>query len=140
MTDIEKLIFYYGENLNEIQFDGYISGYHCKITRDKFSKHLCGYVNVPKQKYLKIDEKIQCHGGITFWKEETDNITLGFDCAHAGDLTALNLGIFQNCEYRTVKYVKGELYKIILQIENQKIAQSIEIKKSKVGIRCLMDF
>ena len=70
-------------------------GYKCLIVRHPEFGHLCGYVGIPEgHKYYKKhydDVPLEVHGGLTFsdfWEDENDNLWyLGFDCAHAWDLS-----------------------------------------------------
>jgi hypothetical protein len=109
-TSDEKLKYLgYGEWVEEcdkITFD-YL-GYECMVHRmlqqepcspsHCFGGHLCGYVRIPNdhvfygKEYMEV---IYCHGGITYNDfnkvSELKNLLpehrIGFDCAHATDIT-----------------------------------------------------
>lgn len=55
-----------------------------------FGGFLCGYVKIPIDHpcYLKQynDMDIECHGGLTFGKMDSDGHWIGFDCAHMNDI------------------------------------------------------
>lgn len=77
------------------------NGIECKIIRvlvfeingEAFGGHLCGYCSLPKghpwenKGIFEIEAEV--HGGITFSEEniESKDWIIGFDCAHAGDIT-----------------------------------------------------
>lgn len=88
MTNQER----YEEDLKIIPGGGskayVIDGFNACIRRHEYIGHLCGYVEVPEELSVNIDE-INCHGGITFndnWSEfPTNGHYIGFDCMHFGD-------------------------------------------------------
>jgi len=71
-------------------------GYPCEV-RMTHLFHRCGYVKVPKghPAYGKgwnddIIDMLSVHGGVTYAADEEDGYwTLGFDCAHMGDMPDL---------------------------------------------------
>lgn len=85
--------------------------------------HWCGYVTIPPS-YPEFDyDVIECHGGITFQEENDMGVTIGFDCAHSGDLTRLhtdNLTFiqlqFENSVYRDKEYVVDNVNNMVSQI------------------------
>jgi hypothetical protein len=96
MTETDLLIFTYRDH-------------QCKILRTAIkdfpeSTHiyggfLCGYVLMPNNhpyfnKYYG-DLDIECHGDLTY----CENGWIGFDCAHAGDLTPSNEKIMKENDY-----------------------------------------
>lgn len=104
----------------------------CIIKRNKAMGHLCGYVGLkPRNQYYKVDlteaeSQPHVHGGVTWcsFSQELDRIAgvnhkpcwwVGFDCAHSGDYRPYshsNLNVFGQEQYRTVQYVKDEIYKL----------------------------
>lgn len=85
-------------------------GFKCSILRtvveetngDKFGGFLCGYVEVPQDHPWAQSDKypdVQIHGGITCFEKSENGKTVGFDCAHSGDL-APSFEIFRK-RYRT---------------------------------------
>jgi len=74
------------------------TGYRCFIQRHLELKHLCGYVELPKEHklYGSFSEKnfynIEVHGRVTYtgrreFKQQNyiADYVVGFDCGHAGD-------------------------------------------------------
>jgi hypothetical protein len=78
-------------------------GYTCRVKRiikyettdECFGGHLCGYVDLPEDHpwFGKgyDDIEVEIHGGLTYAEprksDDEDNLyTIGFDCAHYGDL------------------------------------------------------
>jgi hypothetical protein len=118
-------------------------GYDCLIQRVNHRPvhnpqdclgHLCGYVDLPKgHKYYgkQYDEiPLDVHGGLTYAEGKKNNVwTIGFDCAHFGDLIP---GIYElrlhggplygiNFDrdddiYRTVSFVENELKSLVDQL------------------------
>lgn len=119
--------------------------YKCMIRRIEDMGHLCGYVAIPKghilykKSYTEIEEEYDLivHGGLTFsdffGKPEIDPNAydnrwyIGFDCAHAGDLTP-NMyvkfpQIYHECDlihregiYKDMEYVTEECKSLVDQI------------------------
>lgn len=96
-------------------------GYHCLIFEMPVMRHLCGYVEIPKdhvcsgKEYDAIDFNV--HGGLTFGGtlEDLDGYFLGFDCAHYGDLVP---GMaYQTGVYRDEDFVTEELKKLVGQLK-----------------------
>lgn len=136
---------------DKVQFVDEATGLPCLIVRN-FGGALCGYVGVPQTHpaYGKHYDDPECggfdvHGGITFTGKcnpseeasrsichvvspgEDDNVWwLGFDCAHAFDMTPANadwmatLGLPGDLggggEYRDIGYVKGEIARLAKQL------------------------
>lgn len=111
------------------------SGYKCRITRNKTTGTLCGYVGIPKEhKFWGVgyddgnDEMYaiqdDIHGGLTYAQEGDDGWWyFGFDTAHAEDFTPaiveLLIGLgreaddmrFQDCmKYKTWEFVDDQIY------------------------------
>lgn len=101
--------------------------------------HLCGYVGVPKgHPYFKkgydyayeMDDKIECHGGLTYagYLEKNERVGwedhwfLGFDCAHAGDIVpSLNIDFGEEgSTYKDENFVRAEIKKLAKQIARAK--------------------
>lgn len=65
-------------------------GYPCEVLRELESGHLCGYVTVPDGHpwFGRGDEDldVETHHGITYSAASPAGWTLGFDCAHYGDM------------------------------------------------------
>ncbi len=95
-------------------------GIKYEIVRHEHLGHLCGYLHyMPKNEKERDIIENNFHGGITY---ENDGV-IGFDCAHASDLSLLkieldkkfgfNMPKFLNPEYRTMQYVEDILKKTI---------------------------
>lgn len=92
------------------------NGFNCYVVLRNMGKstYRCGYVQVPENMAINIEE-IACHGGITYAHKEAPSPLeiddknkwyIGFDCAHAFDTT----------DYWTMSRVSGELRHIVEQI------------------------
>lgn len=123
------------------------SGLPCLIVRGP-SGALCGYVGVgEKHPYFKKDYNdvpVEVHGGLTFadhcclereegichiWHGDGERWWLGFDCAHAWDLSPKSeykleqMGFYKdrkrrvtNDVYRNLAYVKAEVESLAAQL------------------------
>lgn len=102
------------------------AGLKCVVIRHDSMKHLCGYVEIPKEHPLFEQTSIwdfpyEVHGGITFvdkLKQDPDSKYIGFDCAHLHDFIP---GAGENFNgrssvYRDFEYVKGEAKALAEQI------------------------
>jgi hypothetical protein len=115
-------------------------GFPCLMSRHPTAGHWCGYIGVTKdhpwfnKSYDDVDASV--HGGLTYaalceghichvpQESEDPNVWwLGFDCAHAGDmspgirgmLTGFGLEGAYRESYRNVDYVKAEVAELIKQ-------------------------
>ena len=113
------------------------SGYKCRITRNKTTGTLCGYVGIPKEhrfwgkSYHRDDEEIDAistdvHGGLTYSGEGDDGWWyFGFDTAHHDDFTPKIVELlistnyefkdnglrFHDCmNYKTWEFVEDQIY------------------------------
>lgn len=132
---------------DKVQWQDEATGLPCLIVRGP-SGGLCGYVGVsPGHRYYGVDYgdiAVRVHGGLTFagacqGKEyesrgvchvpgegDPDHVYwLGFDCAHAGDLSpahanvlaAFGLATFTtDDQYRNIDYVKAEVAQMAQQL------------------------
>lgn len=107
-------------------------GFECLIRLAEWSGHLNGYVKIPKthpayfKDYDELD--IECHGGLSFSGFLTDRKGerkwyIGFDCAHAGDLTPriseqfpISNLLFGYEIWRDEEYVTDNLKNIVQQL------------------------
>jgi len=114
-------------------------GFKCLIVRQPESKHLCGYVGLPRwhpyygRDYDDID--VDVHGGLTFSREGIGETWdkgfwyLGFDCAHGGDLIpghtkfSKKLGLELGEVYRNIEYVRKETMQLAEQMTATAIAE-----------------
>ena len=111
-----------------------VSGYKCRISRNKHMGTLCGYVGIPKEhsfwgvsyeeSHVELSEiEVDVHGGITYSAEGDDGWWyFGFDTSHMDDfapkmvetLIAVRGGSdsrFYDCmEYRTWEYVEDQVF------------------------------
>jgi hypothetical protein len=92
---------------------------------------LCGYVEIPKshqlhQKRKKLERKIDCHGGLTFFGDGSQvglpfDFTVGFDCGHGFDYIPQFADLYirdaVEAQYRDEEYVINELQSIVKQLE-----------------------
>lgn len=114
------------------------TGYRCFIRRNPELKHLCGYVELPKEHKLygkdyinneEIFNEIDVHGGVTYTGEirfKQQNYTIeyvvGFDCGHAGDYspyswsTAISKALPYET-YKDIEYVTNECKNLAKQLK-----------------------
>jgi hypothetical protein len=116
------------EWMNEPDFKEFEhAGLKCKIIRQAWSGHLCGYVQVPKDHVhygvSYNDVEYEVHGGLTFSgfiKQDEDNYYFGFDCAHAWDICPerVEQGDYWPSDgvYRNIAYVENECRHLAAQI------------------------
>ena len=109
-------------------------GYPCVILFMSMG-HRCGYVGISENdRYLigDVEEKIDCHGSITYGpcynlhlQNDTDKVWIGFDCAHFGDGADIkkakryfkkDVSMFRGGTVRTLKFCKQECKHIVDQI------------------------
>lgn len=121
-----------------LEFIDESTGYRCFIQRHPELKHLCGYVELPKEHKLygkdnmdneEIFNEIDVHGGVTYTNEirfKQQNYTIdyvvGFDCAHAGDYSPFFLPwgmnkIIWNDTYKDIEYVTNECKKLAKKLK-----------------------
>jgi hypothetical protein len=114
-------------------WEGEESGLHCRIVRQSWSGHLCGYVGVTKdhplfaRDYNNCPGDIECHGGLTFsghFKDSDESIWyFGFDCAHSGDLAPYQYERgdlpYEGETYKTIDYVKSEILALALRLSQE---------------------
>ncbi|MGL5716241.1 MAG: hypothetical protein ACRCX2_24700 [Paraclostridium sp.] len=121
-----------------LEFIDESTGYKCFIQRHPELKHLCGYVELPKEHKLygkdnmdneEIFNEIDVHGGVTYTNEirfKQQNYTIdyvvGFDCAHAGDYLPFFLPwgmnkIIWNDTYKDIEYVTNECKKLAKKLK-----------------------
>jgi hypothetical protein len=106
-------------------------GLLCIIQRHSSLKHLCGYVRVPNKNHpwanaTYDDIGAEVHGGLTFGGPLThlrgipSEYWVGFDCAHAGDLSPGMFDILPNYRpdgcYRDIDYVKAQCEHLAQQL------------------------
>jgi len=110
-----------------VEFIDEDTGYKCFIQRHPELKHLCGYVELPKEHKLygifSEEEDFEVHGGVTYTgKREFEqpnyiaDYVLGFDCGHAGDLVP-GVKIFHEEVYRDIEYVTNECKNLAKQLK-----------------------
>jgi hypothetical protein len=108
------------------------TGYKCFIQRHPELKHLCGYVELPKEHklYVSFSEEnfynIKVHGGVTYtgrrkFKQQnyTADYVVGFDCGHDGDLVPYlyDHNPFIGGSYKDIEYVTNECQKLAKQLK-----------------------
>lgn len=118
---------------------GYRCFIRCFIQRHPEFKHLCGYVELPKEHKLygkdnmdneEIFNEIDVHGGVTYtgeirFKQQdyTIDYVVGFDCAHAGDYSPYFLPFLgmnkriANETYKDIEYVTNECKNLAKQLK-----------------------
>ncbi len=124
-------------------------GYKCEILRMKETLHLCGYVTVPKHHnavnnffsfndegqtgYWNID--VSVHGGLTFgrYDKEKEELTLGFDCAHSGDICPgyQTATWFPGSTYKNIDYVRGEIKQLVNQLKTLPLCEHAKLKQDR---------
>lgn len=122
-----------------LEFIDESTGYRCFIQRHPELKHLCGYVELPKEHKLygkdnmdneEIFNEIDVHGGVTYtgeirFKQQdyTIDYVVGFDCAHAGDYSPYFLPFLgmnkriANETYKDIEYVTNECKNLAKQLK-----------------------
>lgn len=122
-----------------LEFIDESTGYRCFIQRHPEFKHLCGYVELPKEHKLygkdymdneEIFNEIDVHGGVTYtgeirFKQQdyTIDYVVGFDCAHAGDYSPYFLPFLgmnkriANETYKDIEYVTNECKNLAKQLK-----------------------
>jgi len=98
-------------------------GLPCAIRRTDDIGHLCGYVGIPADHPVAgtpyTDLPLRVHGGLTYSKPGDGDYLpeghwwVGFDCAHAGDITPATTSVCADRsaideEYRSMEYVRRE--------------------------------
>jgi hypothetical protein len=127
---------------DKVQWPDEATGLPCLAVRHQSSGHWCGYVGVGSDhRYYGInydDCQVEVHGGLTFASHcqpggfESSGVChlpepgesgevwwLGFDCAHAWDLSPWYQARGLNCPldvYRTLDYVKDECKSLAAQL------------------------
>jgi hypothetical protein len=101
-------------------------GYRCRVVRNCETGTLCGYVELPADFPLEFADEgdIRAHGGITFCGKHNDGDStwVGFDCAHAWDVSPLIVGMSggmlssEDASYKNVEFVKKECREIVEQL------------------------
>ena len=137
------------ELINKIIFIDEATNLECFITRQQ-AGHLCGYVILPPEHPLHgkdytdpIFNTIDVHGGLTYGgnHQPIGKFALGFDCAHAGDLSPFlqlqKLNPFVDV-YRNITYVKEECRKLARQLQN--IVNETELLKHTKLLKHIENF
>ncbi len=126
---------------DELRWIDDTTGYSCVILRHPFLHHLCGYVGVfPWHPAYGLGynhdliAKTDVHGGLTYAgdglrnESSGDEWWLGFDCAHGGDLVPVmreeqfaDLGLMDQCTYRTIEYVRKECTSLAQQLKQLEV-------------------
>ena len=124
---------------DKIQWVDSATNLDCLMVRNRMGCW-CGYVGIPEshslfgQGYDDVD--VEAHGGLTFAdtcdEEGPEHASichvpfpgrtaliwwLGFDCAHAGDLTPINHHFWQGDAYRDEAYVRAECAHLAAQLK-----------------------
>lgn len=137
--DIKPKINPWETEPNFLEFVDESTGYRCFIQRHPELKHLCGYVELPKEHKLygkdnmdneEIFNEIDVHGGVTYtgeirFKQQdyTIDYVVGFDCAHAGDYSPYFLPFLgmnkriANETYKDIEYVTNECKNLAKQLK-----------------------
>jgi len=98
--------------------------FNCEILRHPTLLHLCGYVSIdiPKEVTNQIRmrvERLDVHGGVTYFEHKKDRMTVGFDCSHSVDFSpglyraGLNVRVVGHpCNYKTIAYVEKQIKRL----------------------------
>lgn len=87
--------------------------------------HWCGYVLIPENTSLGkwvwekagfLENNLDVHGGITYCEKKEGLIWIGFDTAHHGDISHIELHISSDATYKDKEYVIKETKSLIEQI------------------------
>jgi hypothetical protein len=91
-------------------------GFPCLVLRNDACGFLCGYVAIPDGHPWRVKDAASAadvHGGVTFdggtLRDQGDRFWVGFDCAHAWDISpfnALRFGAERDQSYKDVEFVK----------------------------------
>ena len=109
----------------EVLYEGNYKGYNFYIV--SYSIHPCAYVEVPKEHpwykkdYREIEDKIICHGDLTF-SDNLDHVIgdeerwfFGWDYAHSGDYE----GYYEDSKFEVLQgYKKWTTEEIFEEVEN----------------------
>lgn len=162
-------------DLEPNRIDSEYKGYPCLALRNTHMLNWCGYVGVPKghpfygKHYDEVE--VDVHGGLTFAgpcnanichtpkSGKTDDVWwLGFDCAHAWDLTPFDamrtipgLAYLSRSErftgermkehYRDLRYVKEQCHKLTEQIiEEGKLWTRIKTYLARLSLKMALLF
>ena len=138
MNDILKIVEKEGDYLEWDYKTNSGINYKCRIIRNKYIKHLCGYVILTKDNkfYGKHydDIPVQVHGGLTFSDFYEGDWMIGFDCAHHGDITP-GCGyehISGMGTYKDMNFVKSECELLAEQISDYSLSKIRSIKLDKL--------
>ncbi len=114
---------------DKVQWIDKASKLHCLIIRADGMGHLCGYVGLPAghlwhgigYEDLSREYNLDVHGGLTYsgpFDEIEPELTwwLGFDCAHAGDLSPGIARLSDVDKYRSISFVRKQCRKLARQI------------------------
>lgn len=128
-----------------LEFVDESTGYKCFIQRHPELKHLCGYVELPKEHKLygetNVDNEfllnLDVHGGVTYanakrikrhekrpnlFIDEYASFVVGFDCGHWTDYVPYSLPwgmnkIIGDETYKDIEYVTNECKKLAKQLK-----------------------
>lgn len=124
-----------------LEFVDESTGYRCFIQRHPELKHLCGYVELPKEHKLygetNVDNEfllnLDVHGGVTYANKKKYYVTIkamcftidfvvGFDCGHWTDYVPYSLPwgmnkIIGDETYKDIEYVTNECKKLAKQLK-----------------------
>lgn len=100
--------------------EGTYKGYKYEIIRMPHSGHLCGYIYFDKKATEEEFEIMDYnfHGGVTWgYDGEPRDGKYGFDCAHGGDYSPLDvfggMRLFEYATYKDMKYVENNIIDVI---------------------------
>lgn len=88
-------------------------GLECQVLRMPHFGHLCGYVTTKKPLTDVQAMSLEVHGGVTY--QEGNKV--GFDCAHYMDMLPFSDNLYNDAYYRTMRYVKREVKRMVDQIK-----------------------
>lgn len=100
--------------------EGTYKGYKYEIIRMSHTGHLCGYIyfdkKATKEEFEIMDYNF--HGGVTWgYDGEPNQGKYGFDCAHGGDYSPLDvfggMRLFEYATYKDMNYVEHNIIDVI---------------------------
>ena len=148
MEKSQKYQAYYIENTEIYPYK--YKNYKCHITyRDGYH---CGYVSLKPDSYVGmqiakairldsrrngvfiVEDKFEVHGGISFIDiSKNNNILIGFDCSHYGDLTkVIGHCSAENATFKDKNFVKKELRSLVSQILEYEKNKNLNFNQERI--------